>query len=202
MAVLTFCLVACAFYLINELDGNSEPCMSAKHNNAHKVFLRRHIPEGVPRTWDQNAWEAFLRKIKTCNRPTQSFFRSSERERVDEVCTKYGGKVLSGNLCISKEKFSFVTVRVNIDEGACGIRTIQNETKHIILACDEIGDVCQPVHFEGNPKATLPSNNAPDCWAHSGGSSGFQVALQEVFLVVVSVVMICSFNAADYINQF
>nr|XP_021322551.1 uncharacterized protein LOC110437975 [Danio rerio] len=151
------------------VDANSKPCMPARYNNTHNVFLKRHIPDGVPKTWDQNAWEAFLRKIKTCGRPTQSFFRATEKQRVENVCSKDGGKTLSGNLCISKEKFSFVTVRIDT-EGACGIRSMRNETKHIILACEDIGDVCQPVHFEGNPEGKAPSNNQLDCGAK--GSSG------------------------------
>ncbi|RXN25621.1 sister chromatid cohesion DCC1 [Labeo rohita] len=167
-------------------DTNSKPCMPARHNNAHNVFLKRHIPDDVPRTWDNNAWETFLRKIKTCDRPTQSFFRASEKQRVENVCTKAGGKTLSGNLCISKEKFSFVTVRVNVNEGACGIRNINNETKHIILACEQIGDVCQPVHFEGNPQSTAPSNNQLDCG--SKGSSGTKTTVITVFTFLLPLI--------------
>ncbi|KAL1259255.1 hypothetical protein QQF64_009832 [Cirrhinus molitorella] len=160
--------------------------MPARYNNAHTVFLKRHIPEEVPKTWDNNAWESFLRKIKTCGRPTQSFFRASEKQRVENVCTNAGGKTLSGNLCISKEKFSFVTVRVETSEGACGIRNIRNETKHIILACEQIGDACQPVHFEGNPQSTAPSNNQLDCG--SKGSSGTKTTVINVFTFLLALV--------------
>uniref|UniRef100_A0AAY4AHQ1 Uncharacterized protein n=1 Tax=Denticeps clupeoides TaxID=299321 RepID=A0AAY4AHQ1_9TELE len=62
-------------------------------------------------TDDQNGWETFLRKSKFCHRPTQSFLPDSERERVNAVCAS-GGKLYKGNLCISKEPFSFITVRV------------------------------------------------------------------------------------------
>lgn len=173
-------LVFLAFVLpqSHSVDPISKPCMPAKYNNAHNVFLKRHIPDGVPKTWDQNAWESFLRKIQTCKRPTQSFFRASEKQRVENVCTNAGGKTMSGNLCISKEKFSFVTVRIDITEGACGIRNMRNETKHIILACEEIGDACQPVHFEGNPESRTPSNNQLDCGAM--GSSGTKTTVINV----------------------
>lgn len=182
-------LVAFVLPQSHSVDPNSKPCMPARYNNAHNVFLKRHIPEEVPKTWDNNAWENFLRKIKTCGRPTQSFFRASEKQRVENVCTKGGGKTLSSNLCISKEKFSFVTVRVDINEGACGIRNIRNETKHIILACEQIGDACQPVHFEGNPENTAPSNNQLDC--SSKGNSGTKTTVINVFaFLLTSVVMV------------
>lgn len=164
--------------------------MPAKYNNAHNVFLQRHIPGGVPNTWDQNAWQAFLRKIQMCGRPTQSFFRASEKQRVDNVCTKAGGKTLSGNLCISKEKFSFVTVRVDTSEGACGIKTIRNESKHIILACEEIGDVCEPVHFEGNPNNEVPSNNQLDCGAQDRSGTK-TIGLNVMMLLFTLVALIC-----------
>ncbi|KTF78948.1 hypothetical protein cypCar_00024148 [Cyprinus carpio] len=54
------------------------------------------------------------------------------------MCVHGRGKTLSGNLCISKEEFAFVPVRIDVAEGACGIRNIRNETKHIILACEQI----------------------------------------------------------------
>ncbi|XP_057195980.1 uncharacterized protein LOC130557878 [Triplophysa rosa] len=181
-------LLASVLPLIHSLDKNPNPCMPAKYNNAYNVFLKRHIPDGAPHTLDQNAWQAFLRKINMCDRPTQSFFRANERRRVDNVCTKAGGKTLSGNLCISKEKFSFVTVRVDTAEGTCGIRNIRNESKHIILACEDIGDVCQPVHFEGNPKDEVPSNNQLDCGARSGTKP---IALNVSMLLFTVVALIC-----------
>lgn len=160
--------------------------MPAQYNNAHNTFLKRHIPDGVPQTSDQNAWQAFLRKIDMCGRPTQSFFRANERQRVDHVCTKAGGKTLSGNYCISKDQFSFVTVRVNNVEGACGISSIRNESKHIILACDDIGDVCQPVHFEGNPENKLPSNNQLDCGAKE--NAGTKTIASNVMMLLFTLV--------------
>ncbi|XP_051576001.1 uncharacterized protein LOC127453577 [Myxocyprinus asiaticus] len=180
-------LLVFVFSMSHSVDRNSVPCMPAKYNNAHNVFLKRHIPEGVPNTWDQNAWETFLRNIHTCTRPTQSFFRASEKQRVDNVCTKAGGKTLSGNLCISKDKFSFVTVRIDVTNGACGIRSMHNETKHIILACEEIGDFCQPVHFEGNPENTTPSNNLLDCGAK--GSSGPKTTVLNVLMLMLTLLV-------------
>ncbi|KAG7335874.1 hypothetical protein KOW79_000567 [Hemibagrus wyckioides] len=183
MTVLTLILFTSVLSLCSSVDINQTPCMRAKYNNAHATFLKRHLPDGVPKTWDQNVWNALLRQIKTCGRPTQSFFYENDRERVNRVCTKAGGKQYSNNLCISKEKFSFVTVRVNVNEGLCGIRSIRNETKNIILGCDMVQDTCRPVHFEGNPENLMPSNNQPDCGERSGPNSGFKVAMSKSLLV-------------------
>ncbi|XP_072535190.1 angiogenin [Salminus brasiliensis] len=191
MAVLALVLLTVSLSVANSQDGNPKPCMRAKHNNAHNVFLKRHLPDGVPsKTMDQNMWGALLRQIKTCGRPTQSFFQPHQRELVNRVCTRSGGKALSGNLCISKEPFNFVTVRLDMDEGLCGIRSVRNETKHIILGCDEVANVCQPVHFEGNPTSRVPSNNQPDCGDRSAGGSGSRVVFQHGLLIATFVVLV------------
>lgn len=189
MTLLTLILLTSVLSFCSSLDINPKPCMRGKHNNAHATFLKRHLPDGVPNTWDQNVWNTLLRQIKTCGRPTQSFFYESDRERVNAVCTKAGGKQHSDNLCISKEKFSFVTVRVNVKEGLCGIRSIRNESKHIILGCDEIQDTCRPVHFEGNPEEITPSNNQPDCGDRSGSNSGFKAVVSKSLLIFTLVVL-------------
>ncbi|XP_049336639.1 uncharacterized protein LOC125802481 [Astyanax mexicanus] len=184
MEVLVLVLVLMGVSVSGAVEGNPRPCMRAKHNNAHNVFLKRHLPDGVPlQTLDQNLWGALLRQIKTCGRPTQSFFHSSQRALVSSVCTRSGGKALSGNLCISKQPFNFVTVRLDVDEGTCGIRSVRNETKHIILGCDEIGNACQPVHFEGNPTSRVPNNNLPDCGDGSAGGSGSRLVLHHTLLI-------------------
>ncbi|TSR75302.1 Sister chromatid cohesion protein DCC1 [Bagarius yarrelli] len=183
MRVLLAIVLASALSFCSSLDVNPKPCMQARYNNAHATFLKRHLPDGVPKTWDQNVWNALLKQIKTCGRPTQSFFHENDREHVNAVCTKAGGKQHTANLCISKEKFSFVTVRVNVNEGLCGIRSIRNETKHIILGCDEVQDKCRPVHFEGNPENLMPNNNQPDCGERSGPNSGIKASMSESLLV-------------------
>lgn len=137
------------------------PCLLSNRTTSYKTFLKRHILEGAPSTDDQNAWEDLLRNKKFCFRPTQSFLPESERQRVEAVCTPAGGKTFRGNMCISKEPFSFITVRV--EHGTCGIKRIDRERKHLILACERFRNVCQPVHFEGNPQSLVPDQNRPDC---------------------------------------
>ncbi|KAL2084710.1 hypothetical protein ACEWY4_020228 [Coilia grayii] len=142
-------------------DQNSRPCLLSNRTTAYKTFLQRHILEGAPSTEDQNAWEALLRSKKFCFRPTQSFLPESERQRVEAVCSPSGGKTFEGNMCISKQPFSFITVRV--EHGTCGIKRIERQTRHLILACEKLRNVCQPVHFEGNPMNLSPDKNMPDC---------------------------------------
>lgn len=193
MNILSLIFLAFTLSLVSSLEGNTKPCMRAKNNNAHSVFLKRHLPDGVPTNWDQNSWNMLLRQIKTCGRPTQSFFYQSDQERVNEVCTKAGGKQHAGNLCISKQKFSFVTVRVDVNEGLCGIKSLRNETKHIILACDKVGDECRPVHFEGNPNSLVPNNNNLDCGEDSRSGSGFKMIVSKslVFTLVILAYVLC-----------
>ena len=139
---------------------NDAPCQLSKWNNGYNTFLKRHVPPGTPNSLDQNEWEKYIR-TRGCDRPTQSFLPQKDLDRVREVCTDKGGKKYKENLCISREPFTFVTVRS--EPGTCGIRSIRQETKHLILACEVLGNECLPVHFEGNPENSKPNNNARGC---------------------------------------
>lgn len=140
---------------------NDAPCQRSKWNNGYDTFKRRHIREGTPMSADKNEWEMYIRNHGGCDRPTQSFLHPKDLDRVKDVCTNKGGKVYKENLCISKQLFTFVTVRS--EPGTCGIRSVQEENKHLILACEEVSNQCLPVHFEGNPKNLSPNNNAKGC---------------------------------------
>ncbi|XP_063054263.1 uncharacterized protein LOC134448522 [Engraulis encrasicolus] len=155
-------------------DQNSQPCMLSNRPTSYKTFLKRHILEGAPSMDDQNAWEALLRSKQFCYRPTQSFLPESERRRVEAVCSPEGGKAFEGNMCISKQPFTFVTVRV--EHGTCGIKRIERQTRHLILACERLQNVCQPVHFEGNPLNLTPDRNRPDCGVTRGAGSRTEAA--------------------------
>ncbi|KAK2844633.1 hypothetical protein Q5P01_011292 [Channa striata] len=153
---LSICLLFCH----QTLAKNDAPCLLSKWNNGFNTFVQRHLPSGTPTSLNQNEWEKFIRS-KGCNRPTQSFLHPADLERVKEVCTNRGGKVYKENLCISKQPFTFVTVRSEM--GTCGIKSVQPETKHLILACERLDNHCLPVHFEGNPTNQKPDNNAKGC---------------------------------------
>lgn len=110
---------------------------------------------------DQNEWERYIRNNGGCDRPTQSFIHPKDLDKVKAVCTNKGGTRYKENLCISRQPFTFVTVRS--EPGTCGIRNIRQETKHLILACEVLDNQCLPVHFEGNPNDIKPDNNARGC---------------------------------------
>lgn len=165
---------------------NDAPCQVSKWNNGFDTFLKRHIRSGTPASMDQNEWEKYIRNHGGCDRPTQSFLHPKDLDRVKDVCTKKGGKILKENLCISKEPFTFVTVRS--EPGTCGIRNIREETKHLILACEVLKNQCLPVHFEGNPQNLKPDNNAKDCQEPRSNAPSFRMTwlwMLAALLVVV-----------------
>jgi len=156
-----FSLAVCVLLGQQTSAKNDAPCQPSKWNNGYKTFLKRHVASGTPTSLNQNEWEKFIRGLGGCDRPTQSFLSPGDLERVKAVCTNGGGKVLEENMCISQQPFTFVTVRS--EKGTCGIKSVKEETKHLILACEVLENQCLPVHFEGNPKDLKPNNNARDC---------------------------------------
>lgn len=158
---LYLCIAASLLFTQPTSAKNDAPCLPGKWNNAAQTFIMRHLPKGTPTSLDQNQWEKFIKSLGGCDRPTQSFLHPDELEKVKSVCSSRGGKVLKDNLCISKQPFTFVTVRSI--QGTCGIKSITQENKHLILACEVLENQCVPVHFEGNSKDQKPSNNARDC---------------------------------------
>lgn len=156
-----FALTVCLLLGQQTCAKNEAPCQLSKWNNGFRTFLKRHIRDGTPNTLDQNEWEKYIRNNGGCDRPTQSFLSTNDLERVKAVCSTRGGKTYKENLCISQERFTFVTVRS--EPGTCGIRSVKREDKHLILACEILDNQCVPVHFEGNPKDDRPSNNDRGC---------------------------------------
>ncbi|XP_038140330.1 uncharacterized protein LOC119783080 [Cyprinodon tularosa] len=189
-----YTVVACLLVAQLTSARNDAPCQRSKWNNGYDTFIRRHLPPGTPTSLDQNQWEKFIKGLGGCNRPTQSFLQPSELQKVKSVCSRGGGKVLKDNLCISKQPFTFVTVRS--EQGTCGIRSVREETKHLILACEVLENQCVPVHFEGNPTDKKPSNNARDCSdpQSRGHAPTFTIAPLWLFGVV------CIFNGLWILN--
>lgn len=140
---------------------NDAPCQLSKRRSGYQTFLQRHLPPGTPSSLDRSDWGKYLKTSGACKRPTQSFLHPQDQDRVISVCSNRGGRVYKDNLCISKEPFKFVTVRSEPD--TCGIRSIQEESKHLILACEVLDNQCLPVHFEGNPGDLKPEYNAKGC---------------------------------------
>lgn len=163
MAALRACLTLSISLMLahQTFAKNDAPCQLSKWNNGYKIFLKRHIRSETPDTLDQNEWQKYIMHNGGCDRPTQSFLDKNDLEKVKAVCTNRGGKVYKENLCISRQPFTFVTVRS--EQGTCGIRSVRKESKHLILACEVLENQCLPVHFEGNPGNLKPDNNAKAC---------------------------------------
>lgn len=163
MAALKAFLTLSVFLLLGHqtFAKNEAPCQHSRWNKGYDTFVQRHIPPGTPTSLDQMEWKSYIKNKTGCGRPTQSFLNPKDLDRVREVCTNKGGETYKENLCISRQSFTFVTVRS--EPGTCGIRSIQKESKHLILACEVLGSNCLPVHFEGNPENLKPNNNARGC---------------------------------------
>ncbi|CAL8299378.1 unnamed protein product [Lota lota] len=114
--------LVCLWLCHHSLAFNSEPC---KPNNnaydAYNAFLMKHVPAATPRTCAA----------------TKGGRRYTTNGILDQT-----------NLCISKKRFNYFTVRY--DKSNNEPVTIEYEKKHLILGCDIVGDKCLPVHFEPN----------------------------------------------------
>ncbi|TKS82115.1 hypothetical protein D9C73_016224 [Collichthys lucidus] len=162
MAVIRafFILLVCLLLARQAFAKNEAPCQLSKWNNGYNTFVKRHI---CSVTQNPVNISNCIRNNGNCDRPTQSFLQPKDVDKVKGVCTSEGGVIYKENLCISRQSFTFVTVR--IDTSTCSIKSVQNETKHLILACDRLDNQCLPVHFEGNPNNSKPNNNADPCQA-------------------------------------
>ncbi|KAJ8287900.1 hypothetical protein COCON_G00005590 [Conger conger] len=163
------------------IDPNFQPCMPSARTDAYNTFLHRHVHSVPPERDEMDAWTAFLKNNNFCNRPVQSFFPYDDMRRVVDVCARTGGKIHLRNLCISKGNFSFITLTVQNE--TCAIKRIERESKHIILACEEIKNTCQPVHYQKNPENYAPKDSAPDC-PGAASHSAIRAAKTLVFLLV------------------
>ncbi|KAK1895055.1 Angiogenin [Dissostichus eleginoides] len=192
-ALRVFPLLSVCLLLVHQAFAiNDAPCQLSKGNNAFNNFKKRHIPSDTPTTLDQNQWMNFIKNNGDCSRPTQSFLHPSDLHRVMAVCTSKGGATYKENMCISRQLFSFVTVRS--EPGTCGIRSVKEETKHLILACNELSNECLPVHFEGNPQDLKPSNNAKGCQdPRTGDAPSFKLT----WLCLLSVLLVIIYNCRN-----
>lgn len=154
-------LSACLLLAEQTSARNEAPCQRSKWKKGFDTFRQRHLPPGTPASLDQSQWKRYILNRTGCGRPTQSFLKPEDLARVKEVCSERGGQRLKDNLCISRQSFTFVTVRSEM--GTCGIKSVREETKHLILACEVLGDDCLPVHFEGNPEDLKPRNDGKGC---------------------------------------
>lgn len=65
-----------------------------------------------------------------------------------------------GNLCISKNRFTFFTAEITDKKQ---VKRVKVQEQHVIIGCGKIQNKCLPIHFEANVNDDLPENNKPDC---------------------------------------
>ncbi|XP_056300377.1 angiogenin [Pseudoliparis swirei] len=171
---------------------NDAPCQLSRWNNGFDTFIKRHVRSGTPESLDQNQWENYIKFNGGCDRPTQSFLRPSDLARVKAVCTDQGGAMYKENLCISRKPFTFVTVRSA--PGTCGIRSVREETKHLILACEGLSNQCLPVHFEGNSVDAKPNNNARGCQGSRAGDDAPSFRMTWLWLLLPLFVIVYGYR--------
>ncbi|KAK7147656.1 hypothetical protein R3I94_010241 [Phoxinus phoxinus] len=160
MVILTVALHTC----LSELDilHPSQPCTEGGNKNAYDTFLHRHLRKDIPTNPRKlREWQKLINKIKTWDRPIQSFFPFREARSVMAVCSS-GGKMFKGNsnFCISKKSFKFFTVYINNTKQ---VKKVKVQKQHVILGCDTIEKKCRPIHFEANKEDATPDNKKPDC---------------------------------------
>lgn len=198
-----FYIVSVSFFwvlLVNKLtttssEFNPYPCMYSAETDAYKTFLNKHVRPDAPETLDQNQWQAFIKNIGTCDRPIQSFIPFAQKQQVDNVCSPSGGKIYTGDQCVSKQEFTFTTVFV---DNNCVVYNVLKETKYLLLACDEIQGYCRPVHFQRNQNNVGPYNK-PDCKnPYSENQAQFaHVNLSLLILTLLSTAAILFVSAAE-----
>ncbi|KAA0703088.1 hypothetical protein E1301_Tti010804 [Triplophysa tibetana] len=159
--ILLICLHLCTADL-GIMEINRIPCA---HDNwsGNDRFMKHHLHPDTPTTTDIEEWTKFIKKINCCSRVMQSFLNPEQTSKVEQVCTEAGGKVFqpNNNLCISKDKFTFIEVRVSSDE--CKVFKVSNVTQNIILGCDRFREKCLPVHFESNSNNKTPQKSDTNC---------------------------------------
>ncbi|CAL8239221.1 unnamed protein product [Gadus morhua 'NCC'] len=158
------CLLLCHDSLQVEQFKSTACTNEPRKDGADQTFIKTHVRTGTPTTLTDGGWGKFLEKGQEGNHKIHSFLTSTMDE-VNAVCSRSGGKQYqskypsnpSTNLCISNDDFKFFTVTwVN------KVPTIKEETKRLILACDQFVEKCLPTHFE--PHGNTPvADNGKEC---------------------------------------
>ena len=107
-------------------------------------------------------FERYLQKHKLCGRVAlQTFFKQTDRKRVESICNGKGFEDGSGNLCISEQKFTVYKVKSRKVRSGCKVKRIDIDTQYVVVGCGKVKGKCLPVHFHNqtdvapNPDAVL-----------------------------------------------
>lgn len=190
MRLLSALLAACLS--IDLASANGYPCLPAEFIHGYRDFLKHHLASDTPSGLDHAAWEAYLKKTTECSRSLISFLYPTDRNKVEDICTPAAGKQQSGNYCISKNKFTFISV--DNEFGTCIVRNVSMVTQHIIVACDMVDDMCRPTHLEENRNGLVPRQQDPPCsFPEAATDSGFvlRAAAQICLLLTLLPLALC-----------
>uniref|UniRef100_A0A671XL53 Ribonuclease A-domain domain-containing protein n=1 Tax=Sparus aurata TaxID=8175 RepID=A0A671XL53_SPAAU len=81
--------------------------------------------------------------------PVQSFIDASEVD-VQQICRKGGHRVKNGgNLCISASSMTVYDVKSKHANGQCTVTSLIHRQQEVVVACNKVGNVCLPVHYQG-----------------------------------------------------
>ncbi|MED6250958.1 hypothetical protein ATANTOWER_017350 [Ataeniobius toweri] len=139
------------------------PCQRTARNNAYNSFLRKHVLQGSFDTRRKSEWERYLTNLNLCDRPRQSFVRSTDQERFVQICNG-NGKLLNDNLCTSTSRVRLYDLRLQRNSQRCTVTYLRAHYKYVTVACDKVDNLCRPVHFESS-QDRKPSSSAQTCGA-------------------------------------
>lgn len=137
------------------------PCHIVSNINKYITFISRHILLLDFDTTQLNIWGYYLVTMGLCARALeQSFLHIEDTFKITRICNGKG-TMYSDNKCISTEKFIVYVVKSTLKNGKCDYQ-LQIENFYVIVACDVIGYVCLPVHYDGQIGTEL-AERGPIC---------------------------------------
>ncbi|MEQ2165404.1 hypothetical protein GOODEAATRI_016500 [Goodea atripinnis] len=139
------------------------PCQRTAPNNAYNSFLRKHVLQGSFDTRRKSEWERYLTNLNLCDRPRQSFVRSTDQEHFVQICNG-NGKLQNDNLCTSTSRVWLYDLRLRRNSQSCTVTHLRAHYKYVTVACDKVDNFCRPVHFESS-QDHKPSSTAQTCGA-------------------------------------
>ncbi|CAB1416873.1 unnamed protein product [Pleuronectes platessa] len=155
---IIFTVVQTMFTSKQEKPNYWKPCHHTSVEQKYKNFTKRHI---IPEDRSLNSikdWKSYLRdKGLWCRTPKQSFILANMTKDVLQICSR-SGLYVKGNLCSSSLKMLVFEVlsskcppKNETRKQRFNTRIKVTETQQfVIVACDMVGNMCLPVHFEGN----------------------------------------------------
>lgn len=89
----------------------------------------------------------YLQSQNLCGRePKQSFINAPQTE-VDKICSK-DGRRKELNLCMSKNPMDVYVISSQFVGQVCSVQLILKQSQFVTVACDNVENLCRPVHFD------------------------------------------------------